>query len=84
MPQVQPLRKKKKKKKKKTDTQGGLSPPIFWPHTYYLEIPRPGIKSQVQPQPRPQMWQCQIVNSLFLAEMEPTPWQLSKPLQRQC
>ena len=29
-----------------------------------MEVPRPGIKSKLQLQPAPQLWQCQILNLL--------------------
>ena len=36
----------------------------FWPHPYHAEVPRPGIEPAAQLCPVPQLWPCQILNSL--------------------
>ena len=43
-----------------------------------MEVPRPGVKSRLQPQPR---W---TLNPLFRPGIEPTPQQQPEPLGRQC
>ena len=37
---------------------------IFWPHSGHMEVPRPGIKSEPQLRPEPQLQQHQILNPL--------------------
>ena len=41
---------------------------LFWPYTQHMEVPGPGIKSEPQLQPVPQLWQCWILNPLSRAE----------------
>ena len=35
---------------------------FFWPHPHHMEVPEPGIKSEPQLQPMPQLQQCWILN----------------------
>ena len=38
---------------------------VGWPHLQHMmEIPRPGIEPELQLQPMPQLWQCQILRLL--------------------
>ena len=37
---------------------------LFWPHPWHMEIPGPGIKSELQLRPMPHLWHCWILNSL--------------------
>ena len=37
---------------------------IFWPHLRHMEVLCPGIKSEWQLWPSPQLWQCQLLNPL--------------------
>ena len=42
---------------------------IFWgggAHPWRVEVPRPGIEPTPQQQPKPQQWQCWILNLLIL------------------
>ena len=34
---------------------------FLWLHLWQMEIPRPGIESELQLQPTPQLWQCWIL-----------------------
>ena len=49
-----------------------------------IEVPRPGIKSELQLQPTPQLWQLWILNPCTRLGIEPPPQQQPEPLQRQC
>ena len=41
----------------------GLSFYLFiWPHPQHMEVPWPGMKSEPQLQPTPQLWQSWILN----------------------
>ena len=35
---------------------------FFWPHSQHMEVYVPGIKSELQLRPMPQLWKCWIVN----------------------
>ena len=35
---------------------------LFWPHWQHMEVPGPGIESEPQLQPAPQLQQCQVPN----------------------
>ena len=39
----------------------------FWSQPWHMEVPRPGIKSEPQLQPMPQLWQRQILYPLHWA-----------------
>lgn len=41
---------------------------FFGPHPRHMEVPRPGIKSEQELQPTPQLWQCWIRYPLCRAE----------------
>ena len=53
-----------------------------WPCARHVEVPEPGIKSELQLQPTPQLQKCQILNPLHQAKDQPMPQQLPEPPQR--
>lgn len=38
---------------------------FLWPCPQHMDVPRPGIESELQLQPTPQVQQCQILNPLY-------------------
>ena len=41
--------------------------PLLWPHLQHLEVPRLGIKLELQSRPMPEPQQCRILNPLSKA-----------------
>ena len=54
--------------------------PFFWPHLQHMEIPGPGIKSEPQLQPMPQLQQCPILNLLSYRGNTPSKGFLNKSI----
>ena len=46
-----------------------------------MEVPGPGMESELQPQPTSQLWQHRILNPLAGLGMNPAPRQPPEPLQ---
>ena len=46
---------------------------FLWRHLYHMEVPRPGIESQLQLQPMPQLQQCWIFNHCAWPGIESVP-----------
>ena len=44
------------------------------PHLQHADVPRPGVKSELQPRPTLQPQQHRILNPWVRPGMEPTPW----------
>ena len=40
---------------------------FFWPHPQHMEVPESVIKSEPQPSPTLQLWECGILNPLCQA-----------------
>ena len=40
---------------------------FLWAHSWHTEVPRSEIQSKLQLWPPPQLWQCWILNPLYLA-----------------
>ena len=54
---------------------------FFWPQPQPMEVPGPETESEQQPQLVPQLLQCQILNLLHSAGIEPMPLPRPKPMQ---
>ena len=39
----------------------------IWLHSWYMQVPRPGVESELQVEPTPQLQQSQILNPLHWA-----------------
>ena len=55
---------------------------FFLPCLWHVEVPTPGIKTIPQQWPKPQQWQCQILNPLHHKGIPKYTWYFDKELQK--
>ena len=54
---------------------------FLWPHPQHIEVPRPGMESEPQLLPSPQLWKCCILIHCARPGIEPVSLQRPEPMQ---